>query len=477
MARSLLQWLESTILWGIIVLRQGSNGILFVVGQKCELEPTTLVNIAPGDTMSWNCNGICHDCFLRLVVDTPFDHQYYVRVLSNGVDVSTNMAPNLLIGPQLQGGGGELDIAADGQDDLVVELQCDPNNPLGDCTDMEISFAIISCQCSPTNGPYITTGCVMDGTPAQTQDIGCITEWTSTYPPMFCFSLSSTVITKEKGLVPLKELQVGDEILTQDGSTYDLVHAIPHYHPTQPTTFLQIHTNTRKIVEVTHNHLLYVANKKYPIPASAIAVGDILMSSRTDPKNNENDIVTQMVSITKPGYIAPFTMSGKVLVNHVMASSYVTLLEEQSTEYLELFGIPIISHHDGIHMYTAPYRFLCGTLRLCGTGQSRNELEGSFTPYIQLGVMIRQWNIQMNIPFIQLLSLVLLMVIGLPIVIVSELFIYIIDSWDTIVWYGLVVTILFLLMVSIGVAQRYCSPYQFKLEERDEEDGIEQKKR
>ena len=62
-----------------------------------------------------------------------------------------------------------------------------------------------------------------------------------------CFSLLATAIVKDKGKVSMKDVVVGDKVLTSSGQ-YQTVYTISHFHPTKPTTFLQIHTDPRSIL-------------------------------------------------------------------------------------------------------------------------------------------------------------------------------------------------------------------------------------
>ena len=59
---------------------------------------------------------------------------------------------------------------------------------------------------------------------------------------------------EQKGKVPMKDLNVGDRVLTAGGQ-YQVVYTINHFHETKPTNFLQIHTEM--VGKKLENALLY----------------------------------------------------------------------------------------------------------------------------------------------------------------------------------------------------------------------------
>ena len=70
-----------------------------------------------------------------------------------------------------------------------------------------------------------------------------------------CFSEKATVQVLEKGTIQMKDLAVGDKILTGSGKYTD-VYAFGHYEPNKTTNFLQIYTQQHKApLEITGDHL------------------------------------------------------------------------------------------------------------------------------------------------------------------------------------------------------------------------------
>lgn len=98
-----------------------------------------------------------------------------------------------------------------------------------------------------------------------------------------CFSGVATVQVVNRGIVAMKDLKVGDRVLTK-GMRYEPVYAFGRRVPGKLGSFLQIHTrpegqNTTKVLaplEPTEEHLLYLRGKDKPVRASSLKVGDVL---------------------------------------------------------------------------------------------------------------------------------------------------------------------------------------------------------
>ena len=390
--------------------------------------PIVIENVPPGGKRTFTCWEMCHGCWLYFIAFSRSQpHQFFVNIVQGGQYVYEQNFPYM-------GDTGDYIERAfsTGYPNHVVgytfEFECSINNPYGNCDDIVFHYYMRNCGCP--EGQYVTefcdnqyssSTCAVGDPPPRNPDL----EDT-------CFSLSSKVESKHKGTIPMQELQVGDEILTQNGN-YESVYAIPHYHPSNPTTFVQLKTQAGNQIELTSDHLIYVPQKQYPVPASMIRPGDaVVLSGGSGMNKDEEDIVSKVTKVTKPGFINALTKSGTLVVNNLVASSYVSVMPDQATsEYYELFGVPLLSHHTGMHMYAAPYRLLCGGYiwfpnytKLC-TDESRDE--HGHTPYLALGAKLRQFQIARNNSYLQLLTITILVIIGLPIVIVCNTLIAMID--------------------------------------------------
>jgi hypothetical protein len=171
------------------------------------------------------------------------------------------------------------------------------------------------------------------------------------YPEGFCFSEANTVDVIKKGVISIKDLQIGDFVMAFDG-TYDRVYSFGHYQPNSKTEYYQIHLQGRRQpLEISKDHLLFVENKA--IPASHVTVGDMVNLG-----TGESAKVKEIHIVLRSGAYAPFTMSGTIIVSGVVASSYVTLQQNSRVLVVGGYRTPI-SMHWLAHVFQSPHRLVC----------------------------------------------------------------------------------------------------------------------
>jgi len=166
-----------------------------------------------------------------------------------------------------------------------------------------------------------------------------------------CFSESSTVEVRDKGIVSMKELQIGDQVLVS-ADTYEPIYSFGHYHKTIETQFLKIlTTSSMSPLEITKDHMLFVNGR--PVPASLVKFGDQL--SLPDPGTTVT--VEGIEAVSRKGAYAPFTPSGTIAVNGILASTFVAF---QESEYLSIGGLRTpISFQWVAHTFETPHRTFC----------------------------------------------------------------------------------------------------------------------
>jgi hypothetical protein len=164
-------------------------------------------------------------------------------------------------------------------------------------------------------------------------------------PPFkICFSGSSTVTLEDGSSVAMKHLQIGDRVQVSADGKFDTIYSFGHYEPNTVAEYLRIQTTTSKqAIELSAQHMLFLANKKYAVPAALVKVGDVLLGAGA---------VTQIDSVLRKGAFAPFTGSGTIVVNHVVASNYVSL-----TGRTTFMGV--VDMHRLAHLAVTPRRILC----------------------------------------------------------------------------------------------------------------------
>ena len=178
-------------------------------------------------------------------------------------------------------------------------------------------------------------------------------------PPPQCFSDRMTVVVRgKKGFTRLAELQVGDVVLTREG--FSTVKSFGHYEPDTPSEFIQITTTHQQHapLETTADHLLYAQIHQTGsiglVPAGKIVVGDFLLTEKMALIE-----VKQVRRQNRVGLYAPFTDSGTILVNGVVASNYIAL----PTTFQPYLSFE--QQHGLQHNVYAPYRIFCHLVADC----------------------------------------------------------------------------------------------------------------
>ena len=139
--------------------------------------------------------------------------------------------------------------------------------------------------------------------------------------PVFCFSGVDTVVTKDDGEVPMRELKIGQEVMVGD-NIFEKVYGFGHYHNSLDAEFLQIHLqSTQTPLELSASHMVFVKDN-HSIPASLLKRGDNVMLG-----NGGEAGVVSINHVVRKGVFAPFTPSGKIVVNGVLASTFVAMQE------------------------------------------------------------------------------------------------------------------------------------------------------
>lgn len=192
-----------------------------------------------------------------------------------------------------------------------------------------------------------------------------------------CFSSMATADVENKGKTLVKDIQVGNKVLTQ-GNQYKTVYTVDHMDPDKQVKFVQIYStaNAESPLEVTENHMVFVHGKASPVPASAIKVGDALQTANSDSPS----IVTKISSVERKGIWNPITEDGTIAVDGIVASSYNVAFRANDEAEVEVSGVKVMSHHDLVHLLMTPYRAVC-----LGFSLSFCETKDEFNGYSQLG--------------------------------------------------------------------------------------------
>jgi hypothetical protein len=161
----------------------------------------------------------------------------------------------------------------------------------------------------------------------------------------------------DKGPTRMDALQIGDAVLTTSG-IFSTVYSFGHYDPRTVSSFIQLWTEASSSpLEITGDHLLFVQeghrNLKI-LPACEIKVGDLLVAPKELQGESDGVKVTAITMVHREGLYSPFTTTGSMAVNGVVASNYIAL----SPVFQDVMSYE--QQHWLQHLAYMPYRFYCG---------------------------------------------------------------------------------------------------------------------
>lgn len=164
----------------------------------------------------------------------------------------------------------------------------------------------------------------------------------------------------------MRDLEIGDSILVGPNNKYEQVYSFGHYHKSAKAEFLKIGTTAAgggASLEVTKDHLVFVEGGK-SIAASELKTGMKLLYDG----DSEVAVIESIESIVRQGIFAPFTPSGKLIVNGFQVSSYVAFDDSASLSILGVeFQYQFVSH-----IFESPHRLVCHVFGSCPQ-ESYNE--------------------------------------------------------------------------------------------------------
>jgi hypothetical protein len=169
-----------------------------------------------------------------------------------------------------------------------------------------------------------------------------------------CFSGSSTVLVEDGTLISMKDLKIGDRVQASTDGKFDTVYSFGHYEPDAVSEYLRIQSQNKGAIEISAQHMLFLDNNK-AVPAASVRVGDMLLGG---------NVVTKINHVMSKGAFAPFTNSGTIVVDKIVASNYVSL-----TGHTTFLGLDM---HLVAHMAVAPRRLLC-QIGMCDGNKNKEQ--------------------------------------------------------------------------------------------------------
>jgi hypothetical protein len=162
-----------------------------------------------------------------------------------------------------------------------------------------------------------------------------------------------TVELRDGSSIDMRDLKVGAIVKVGTNDAYSRVYAFGHRDEHMLGHYLRMTLQDGRFVELSPDHLIFVRERA--VPASMIQVGDELV----DGKTSSCVEVRSIKKISRQGAYAPFTTTGSIVVNGILASTYVSL-QENSTNLVLFHGHfdTGISHHLLAHSFLTVCRWI-----------------------------------------------------------------------------------------------------------------------
>jgi hypothetical protein len=171
-----------------------------------------------------------------------------------------------------------------------------------------------------------------------------------------CFSGDTVVTVKDRGAMRLQDVKIGDMVMVDSG-LYEAIYSFGHKSPNSVNMLLEIDTSVLLPLQVSKDHMIFV-HPNLAIPASILKEGDTIVGGDGQPV-----LITSIKTVAADsGVFAPFTISGKIVVNGLLASSFVAY---NDTAFLTLVRGIQFSYQWIAHSFEFPHRIACHHMASC----------------------------------------------------------------------------------------------------------------
>lgn len=216
--------------------------------------------------------------------------------------------------------------------------------------------------------------------------------------PAFCFAGDSSVQVQDRGVTPMKDLQIGDKV-NVGNDKFEPVYSFGHYNPVVHGRFLEVKTDQSSL-QVSADHMVFAASRGF-VPASTLQKGDKLVLGSRDEV-----VVESIRPVKSKGVFAPFTPSGKIVVDDVLASSFVVLKSQPTISFAGF----TVSYQWLAHTFEFPHRVVCHYLTKCPTESYTSD---GISTWAAAPLKAAQWVLSQNaalvgalmVPFVLMLCI------------------------------------------------------------------------
>ena len=184
----------------------------------------------------------------------------------------------------------------------------------------------------------------------------------------------------------MQDLRVGDRVRTAIG--FETVYAFGHYSKESAgvsNTYLQIHTESTSEemgpIELSPDHLIFLEGRDDPVPAENVKVGDVVVAYRLGSQT-----VTNVKTVKRNGMMHPYTASGTIVVNGIVASTFADFVShfgfQNTLPFLDgkLFGVSWFSYHNMQKSFYLPLQYFCqyGSTEWCQPTEEQMESKETY---------------------------------------------------------------------------------------------------
>ncbi|CAF3211706.1 unnamed protein product [Rotaria sp. Silwood2] len=151
-----------------------------------------------------------------------------------------------------------------------------------------------------------------------------------------CFSSDTLVTLVNQQQIPIGKLQVGDQLLSIDGTKIVSTEMLMMLDKNQLSSaiFYTIVTASEHKISLTSHHLIATINNNEDV--IYIPAKDIKLGNKLRVVINEKVYSSPVINITmemKNGYYAPLTMTGTLLVNNIDASCFSNIKNHNIVQF------------------------------------------------------------------------------------------------------------------------------------------------
>jgi desert hedgehog protein len=174
---------------------------------------------------------------------------------------------------------------------------------------------------------------------------------------MKCFPAKSMIITERNGPQHISTLMIGDKVLAShsDGNLFfDDVYMFGHKNMDVKAQFVKLQTSGKASLRLTSDHLVPIVRDghRLVIHSKDVQVGDLVqVHSANATSATFESIITKSI-VSDVGLFNPYTLSGTIVVDGVVASCH------SSWVFDTLFELLNVNRASGYQTLFAPIRFI-----------------------------------------------------------------------------------------------------------------------